>query len=430
VRRQFIEHPIRVAKIMVEVFGVTDPVVLATLLLHDVLEDTDTNMDDIRAALGKYDTRERICLALEILTHPEAEGIKTQPKYLQEIDYLRYVAGTLTAGGKILSDPELFEWLRIYVALAKASDKIQNRRTLMGRKPKGRIEEICRNGNTLLMFMEASGLNPQQKLKLLDEFNRSMLEIFNLFDLRDPENKNKFFDLLTAFLKRTIPENSGRCFLDDRSRQRLQAFAGDTMNLFAQALQDPAKDIRVKLIQFEKQSLPEFLSEMQMGETDRALILDEFNLLLFSISEVSWLKGKQNLIRFQGIIRRYRELISSGGWEPKLSGIIHDLAHYAQADKNTSPPVFQSAGKLDAGARSWKPAFIDSVHEMYWRHNKKKREFVASILPRVAMLSLKHIYWLEDDEVQCIDRESLEDPMDRILVSRQPDGRVQLSTRP
>ena len=50
VRRKFIEHPIRVAKIMVEVFGVTDPIVLATLLLHDVLEDTDTSMDDIKAA--------------------------------------------------------------------------------------------------------------------------------------------------------------------------------------------------------------------------------------------------------------------------------------------------------------------------------------------------------------------------------------------
>ena len=134
----------------------------------------------------KYDDKGRILKALEILTRPEVEGIKNQPQLLQEIDYLRYVAGTMTAGDKILPDLEFFEWLRIIVPLSKASDKIQNRRTLMGRRPKGRIEEICRNGNALVMFMEASSLTPEQKLKILDEFNKSLLEIFNLFDLEEP----------------------------------------------------------------------------------------------------------------------------------------------------------------------------------------------------------------------------------------------------
>ncbi len=428
VRRKYIEHPIRVAKIMVEVFGVTDPVVLAMLLLHDVLEDTDTSIDDIDAAFGKYDGTERIRKALEILTRPEAESDKTKPYLLQEIDYLRYVAGTLTAGNKILPDLELFEWLRIVVPLAKASDKIQNRRTLMGRKPKGRIEEICRNGNTLLMFMEASSLTQQQKLKLLDEFNKSLLEIFNLIDLGNRENEKRFFELLNVFFKETIPQNSSSRFLSNESRQRLDAFAGDTMTLLAKALQDPTKDIRVNLIQFEKQSLPEFLKEMQLDENERAAIMDAFSMFLLDVSEVAWLKGKQNILRFQGVIRRYREKLSKGDWKPELPEIIEDLVRYSQADKNIPPPLFQSDGTSHLFGPRMKAPFIKSAHDMLLRRNKKKRKFVAEILPRVAMLPLKHIYWLENDEVKSVDRESVEDHIGGITVIKRPDGRICLST--
>ena len=80
--------------------------------------------------------------------------------------------------------------------------------------------------------------------------------------------------------------------------------------MFEKTLRDPTKDIRVKLIQFEKQFLPAFLKEMQLDENETAAIMDEFSLFLFNVSEVAWLKGKQNIIRFQEIIRWYREKIS------------------------------------------------------------------------------------------------------------------------
>ena len=424
IRRKFIEHPIRVAKIMVEVFGIADPIVLATLLLHDVLEDTDTSMDDIQAAFGKYDTEGRIPKALEILTHPEIEGMKTQPQLFQEIDYLKYVAGTLTAGDKIFSNLESFRWLRSIVALAKASDKIQNRRTLMGRKPKGRIEEICRNGNTLLMFMEASTLTSQQKLRFLDEFNKNLLEIFNLVDLDVEENERKFIELLNEFLKNTILKRSGSSFLSERSKRGLNEFADSTIKLFAQTLKDPTKDIRVKLIQFEKQSLPEFLREMQLDESQKAAIMDEFSLFLFNVSEVAWLKGKQNIIRFQGVIRLYREKIAGGHWEPALPGIIEDMARYSLGDKSVAPPLFQSGAKSDSAGRLSQAPFFNSVRDLYMRHSKKKREFVAGILPRVAMLPLDRIYYLEDDEVKSVKRKSVQDHLGDITVDRQPDGRL------
>ncbi len=430
VRRKFIEHPIRVAKIMVEVFGITDPIVLATLLLHDVLEDTDTSMDDIKAAFHKYDDRGRILKALEILTRPEVEGIKKQPQLTQEIDYLRYVAGTMTAGDKILPDMELFEWLRIYVPLSKAADKIQNRRTLMGRRPKGRIEEICRNRNALVMFMEASGLTPEHKLEILDEFNKSLLEIFNLSDLEAPENRERFLALLNAFLKDTIPDKSGRRLLSADAKQRLDAFAQKSYAMLDSAMRDPARDVRVNLLLFEKRLLPGFLKEMQLDENETASVLDEFNLFLFNVSEVAWLQGKHHLIEFQDVIRWYRKKISSGDWTPTLPGIIEDMVRYSQGDKDIPQPIFQTEERADISSLLPDTLSPDPPNAIYARDDKQKREFVAGLLPRVAMLPLKHIYWLEDDAVQCIERKRVEDQIGGITVTRQSDNRMVIRVQP
>jgi hypothetical protein len=426
VRRKFIEHPIRAATIMIEVFSVTDPIVLAALLLHDVLEDTDTTLEDILVAFRKYDNEGRIARALEILTRPAIEGIKLQPQLLQEIDYLQYVAGTLTAGNKILPDTESFEWQRIVVALAKATDKIHNRRTLIGRRPKGRIEEICRNANVLLMFMEASALTPEQKLKLLEEFSKSLLEMFDLFDFNIPENESKFLELLETFSRKTIYDKSSTRFCSEKSRQRLDEFAENTIRLFVNALQDPSKDIRGRLLQFEKQSLPEFLLEMQLDENEKASIMDAFSLFLFSVSEVAWIKGIQNMIGFPRIVREYRKKIEGGDWKPMLPGIIEELARYAIADLNIPPPLLKYGGKSDHSSPFPTAPDLNSGQDLSLLRNEKRREFVAGLLPRVAMLPLKHILYLEDDEVKSIAREAIEDRIGGIAVSRQPDGRLVL----
>jgi hypothetical protein len=424
VRRKFIEHPIRVAKIMVEVFGVTDAVVLSTLLLHDVLEDTDTSMDDIKAAFYKYDEKGRIIKALEYLTRQEVEGIKSQPQLLQEIDYLKYVAGTMTVGDKILPNLALYEWLRMYVPLSKAADKIQNRRTLMGRRPKGRIEEICRNGNTLVMLMESSSLTTEQKRKILEEFNRSLLEIFNLLDFEKQENRGMFLASLNVFLKDTIPDKSGARFLRESEKKKLDEFVHDSYKIFDTAMQGPTGAILVKLVLFERKILPAFFKEMQLDENEIADIMDEFSLFLLNVSEVAWLKDKQNILMFQKVIRRYREKTSCTNWKPTLPGIIEDLVRYTQADKNVMPPFVQSGGKAGLLNLSSKVPFLAPLHDIYLRHNKKKKEYVASLLPRIAMLPLNHIYWLQDDTVKRIDRELIENYIGGITVARQPDNRL------
>lgn len=419
VRRKFIEHPIRVARIMVEVFGVTDAIVLVTLLLHDVLEDTDTSMDDIRAAFRKDDVRGRILKALEILTRPEEEGAGERPQPLGEIDYLRYVAGCLTAGDRILPDMETFEWLRAIVPLAKACDKIQNRRTLMGRKPKGRIEEICRNWNSLLMFMESSSLPGEHKLKILEEFNKSLLEIFGLADPGRRENRERLLGRLEEFLGRTLYEKVKGAPGADLGR--LDAFVGDSRRMFEKIVEGPVRDIEVRMVLFERRTLPDFLGEAGLDEGTAAEILDEFSLLLFDLSEVAWLKGKRQLLGFQQIVRTYRRKIADGGWEPRIPGIVEDLVRYTQGDENVLPPIIRSG----AGAgRSAGLPLVGALRDACRRRSRKRRERVAALLPRVAMLPLTRIYWLEGDGIRSVGREAVEDRIGGIDVSRQPDGRL------
>lgn len=52
-RTPYIAHPVRVMLTLRELFGVGDPDVLCGALLHDVIEDTDTDYDDVMAGCGK-----------------------------------------------------------------------------------------------------------------------------------------------------------------------------------------------------------------------------------------------------------------------------------------------------------------------------------------------------------------------------------------
>ncbi len=96
-RRKYIEHPIGVAKIMVESFGITDPLVLATVLFHDVLEDTEIDAEDILAAFRNEDAKGRILSATKMLTKPESRK-KIKSKLHRDLEYLAYVARILTSG--------------------------------------------------------------------------------------------------------------------------------------------------------------------------------------------------------------------------------------------------------------------------------------------------------------------------------------------
>lgn len=49
----FVAHPFRVAMILRDIFGCADEVAICTALLHDTIEDTRTDFDDINKRFGR-----------------------------------------------------------------------------------------------------------------------------------------------------------------------------------------------------------------------------------------------------------------------------------------------------------------------------------------------------------------------------------------
>jgi hypothetical protein len=403
-RRKYIEHPIRVAKIMVESFSVTDPLILAAVLFHDVLEDTEINAADILAAFKNEDAKGRIISAIKILTKPESR--KTiQSKLHKDLEYFAYMARVLTAGDKILNDQELFAWLRFVLPRTKAADKIHNRRSLKARKPEGRIKEICRNGNSLVMFMESSNLTPEEKLKVLEEFDRSLFEIFSLLDFKKEGSAQRFQKSLSVFGQFIREKSGGIDGMHPRRREAFEQFDKKLMTL-PQFLKDPAAIVE-KLKDLDA-ALPHFCREMGLDDRQTSTLMDEWTFFLFSVSEINWItdEGKRKIIRFQEVIRRYKEKINTGGWEPEIAKIIDALARYAQGFDNAPPPIIRYGRLPDIFELLAKVPFM---HRWYAHFLiLKKRELVARLLPRVAMLPLRQIYWLEGNEIKSVDRDSVE----------------------
>lgn len=73
----FIAHPFRVAMTVRHVFGVDDPQVLCAALLHDTIEDTPVDYDDIEEGFGK-DVAEMVACLTKDMRLPEP---KREPEY-------------------------------------------------------------------------------------------------------------------------------------------------------------------------------------------------------------------------------------------------------------------------------------------------------------------------------------------------------------
>jgi hypothetical protein len=423
-RRKYIEHPIRVAKIMVDIFGVTDPLILAAVLFHDVLEDTEINMADVQAAFKNEDPKGRILSAITILTKPESRK-KLKSKLHKELEYYAYMARILTAGDEILDDQELFAWLRFVLPRTKAADKIHNRRSLKARKPEGRIKEICRNGNTLVMFMESSNLTPEEKMKVLAEFDRSYFEIFNLLDFKKKENAEKFQNSLSVFRQSVSEKSQG---VDDRhpgTREAMKELE-DRLTALPQFLDDPGAVVE-KLKDIDS-ALPRLCREIGLDRGQTSEVVDAFTYFLFNVSEIHWItdEGKQKVIQFQTIVRHYQGKISAGNWEPEIAKMIDELLRYVQGLDDAPPPIIRRGGLPDVFDLLSK---VPLMHRWYDHFlNRRKRELVARLLPRVAMLPLKHFYWLEDHEIKSADRASVENIIGGISLSYL-SGRIAVKIR-
>jgi hypothetical protein len=407
---------------MVDAFGVTDPLVLAAVMFHDVLEDTEIDVADILAAFKNEDAKGRIISAITILTKPESR--KTlKSKLHKDLEYFAYMARILTAGDRILNDQELLAWLRFVLPRTKAADKIHNRRSLKARKPEGRIKEICRNGNSLVMFMESSNLTREEKLKVLEEFDKSLFEIFNLLDFKKEENAKGFQTSLSVF--RQFVRETLRS-IDEMQPGRRDAIQDMDRKLttLSQYLEDPAAIVeRLKDIDT---ALPTFCREMGLDDSQTSAVMDEFTIFLFNVSEIRWIteEGKRKLVTFQTIIRQYKEKINTASWEPETAKIIDDLVRYAQGVDTASPPSIRYGRLPDIFELLSK---VPIMHRWYDHFlTLKKRELVARLLPRVAMLPLRHFYWLEGNEIKSTDRASVESIIGGIGLAHLP-GRVAIN---
>jgi len=420
-RRKYIEHPIKVTKIMVELFGLTDPLILAAVLFHDVLEDTEIHVEDITTAFKDEDEKGRIIKAVTILTKPESRK-SLKGNLSKELAYLSYMAGILTTGDSVLNDTELFRWLYFVLPRTKAADKIHNRRSLAGRKPEGRIKEICRNGNTLLLFMESSNLTRKEKQKLLEEYDRSFFEIFKPLNFEKEENAGIFKNALSIFTK-TFREHL-KNIENTPAIQRKEIEDFDTnLQTLPQYLEHPAR--LLERLQTIENELPQLCREMDLSPEQLQTVTDEFALFLFNISEVRWIteKGKRKIIRFQMVIRRYREKIMDENWEPELARSIEHLAQYVQGDRDASPPIIRFGKLPDIWELLSKIPF---VHRLYDRSlAMKKRKLVARLLPRVAMLPIRNIYWLQGNEVRSVPRAAIESKIGGISLE-EISGRIVL----
>ena len=129
---------------------------------------------------------------------------------------------------------------------------------------------------------------------------------------------------------------------------------------------------------------------------------------LFNVSEIHWItdESKRKIIRFQAVIRRYKEKINTANWEPETAKIIDDLVRYAQGFDNALPPIIRYGRLPDIFELLSKVPFMHRWYDHFLI--MKKRELVARLLPRVAMLPLRQIYWLEGNEIKSVDRASVE----------------------
>ena len=87
-RTPYASHPFRVCLVAAQVFGVHDPEILAAAVLHDTIEDTTTDYDDIVAAFGR-NVAEWVRLLSKDKRLPEAE---------REEEYMR---GLVSAGWQV-----------------------------------------------------------------------------------------------------------------------------------------------------------------------------------------------------------------------------------------------------------------------------------------------------------------------------------------
>jgi guanosine-3',5'-bis(diphosphate) 3'-pyrophosphohydrolase len=120
----YINHPIALANVLVNEAGITEPAVLAAAILHDTIEDTDTNCEELEEAFGstirmivievtddkttKRQERKDAQIKVSPFLSREAKLVKLADK----ICNLRDVADSAPANWSLQRRQEYFDWAK------------------------------------------------------------------------------------------------------------------------------------------------------------------------------------------------------------------------------------------------------------------------------------------------------------------------------
>ena len=104
--------------------------------------------------------------------------------------------------------------------------------------------------------------------------------------------------------------------------------------------------------------------------------------------------------------------------------MIEALTRYAQGDAGQTPPIVRFHALPDVYEFLSRIPFL---HKLYDRPlAMRKRRLVARLLPRVAMLPVKDIYWLQGNEVRSMPRAGVEKMIGGIRIE-ETSGRIAIN---
>jgi guanosine-3',5'-bis(diphosphate) 3'-pyrophosphohydrolase len=120
----YINHPIALANVLCNEGGITDPMILAAALLHDTLEDTETDYEELRGQFGddiadvvvevtdtkwlSRDARKRLQVSKASHSSERARAVKIADK----ICNLRDILGSPPAGWSLQRKQKYFDWAK------------------------------------------------------------------------------------------------------------------------------------------------------------------------------------------------------------------------------------------------------------------------------------------------------------------------------
>jgi GTP diphosphokinase / guanosine-3',5'-bis(diphosphate) 3'-diphosphatase len=120
----YINHPIALANVLCTEGGITDPVILSAALLHDTIEDTDTDYEELRGQFGEEiadvvvevtDTKWLSTKArkrLQVSKAPHSSTKARAVKIADKICNLRDILGSPPAGWSLSRKQTYFDWAK------------------------------------------------------------------------------------------------------------------------------------------------------------------------------------------------------------------------------------------------------------------------------------------------------------------------------